>query len=143
MTAGTYIQNFSACLLSELYIFWGIHRSEAPNILLGFLSTCYLKNENEGWKRSTCLKICVSLTDRSTGNHRWIMVYTSAGKSMAGLPKMASGKISLPLGTHCCLKIFYFLYPTSVSTCYIAKNMCLYACSWLRSDCLWITVATK
>jgi len=36
---------------------------------------------------------------------------------------MTSGKISLPRGTHCHLKIFYFSYPTSVS---VLRRLCAY-----------------
>jgi len=44
------------------------------------------------------------------------MIYTSAGESMAG------GKISMPRGTHCRLKI-YFFYPTNVS---VLRRICAY-----------------
>jgi hypothetical protein len=59
---------------------------------------------------------------------------------MARRPKMARGKISLVRCTHCCPNFFYSFCPTRVS---VLWRICVYIHTWLRTDCIRITVATK
>ena len=56
-----------------------------------------------------------------------------ANKPMARVPKMARGM-------HCCPIILCLLTDLRL---YIVKNTCVYTHTWLSSDSIWATVATK
>jgi hypothetical protein len=59
---------------------------------------------------------------------------------MARKPGMARGTVSVARCIHCCPNFFFLPFAPPASP-YRAEYMCVHI--WLRTDCIWITVATK
>jgi len=61
--------------------------------------------------------------------------------------KIARGKISLARVIHCCSNLFIYLFIYFARPVSLYCEECVYARTythiWLRTDCKWITVATK
>ena len=52
-----------------------------------------------------------------------IFLFATTGKHMARMPKMASKKISLARGVHCCPYLFFFNFILPDKRLYIVRNM--------------------
>jgi hypothetical protein len=69
------------------------------------------------------------------------VAYARAGETLARVPRVALGKISLARGIHYRPSIFYSF--ARAASLYCEHYVYIYTHIWHRTDCIWITVATK